>query len=83
MGTDCGDGTSYSLLTTMGASYKSQAIKSSMLKCYPKLNAWRAFYLTTLGGAKALYLDQKTGDLNIHAPIGSLQLAKRRGLHSP
>jgi guanine deaminase len=42
MGTDCGGGTSYSLLTTMSASYKSQAIKSSMSKCYPKLNAWRA-----------------------------------------
>src|SRR5262249_237783 len=70
MGTGCGGGTSYSLLTTMGASYKSQAIKASMLRCYPKLNAWRAFYLATLGGAKALYLDQKTGDLNIHAPIG-------------
>ena len=88
MGTDCGGGTSYSLLATMGASYKSQAIypvctsqktcksqeiEDSTLKCYPKLTAWRAFYLATLGGATALYLDQKTGDLNIHAPIGSLQ----------
>jgi guanine deaminase len=73
MGTDCGGGTSYSLLTTMGASYKSQAIEALTRTCYPKLTAWRAFYLATLGGAKALYLDRKTGDLNIHAPIGSLQ----------
>lgn len=73
MGTDCGGGTSYSLIVTMGASYKSQAIEASTWTCYPKLTAWRAFYLATLGGAKALYLDRKTGDLNIHAPIGSLQ----------
>jgi guanine deaminase len=79
MGTDCGAGTSYSLLTTMGASYKSQAIyksqatETSTRTCYPKLTAWRAFYLATLGGAKALYLDKKTSDLNTHAPIGSLQ----------
>jgi guanine deaminase len=73
MGTDCGGGTSYSLLTTMGASYKSQAMKASTLPCYPKLTAWRAFYLATLGGAKALYLDQKTGDRDIDAPIGSLR----------
>jgi guanine deaminase len=73
MGTDCGGGTSYSLLTTMGASYKSQAIKASTLTCYPKLTAWRAFYLATLGGAKALYLDHNTTDLNIGPPIGSLR----------
>jgi guanine deaminase len=96
MGTDCGAGTSYSLLATMGASYKSQAIKASTLASlpnpacphrgsppqeesapaaisYPKLTAWRAFYLATLGGARALYLDQNTSDLNIGAPIGSLR----------
>ncbi|HKR50302.1 MAG TPA: guanine deaminase [Pseudonocardiaceae bacterium] len=72
MGTDCGGGTSYSLLTTMGASYNSQAMNASTLTCYPKLTAWRAFYLATLGGAKALYLDQNTQDLPIGPPIGSL-----------
>ncbi len=76
MGTDCGGGTDYSILRTLGAAYKAQAIEAlnhvpaefNPPECkprpegwknpYPKLTAWRAFYLATLGGARALYLDQ-------------------------
>ncbi|MCX5386879.1 guanine deaminase [Streptomyces sp. NBC_00083] len=76
MGTDCGGGTNYSILHTLGAAYKAQAIEAlnhvpeefnpptcaprpeGWTNPYPKLTAWRAFYLATLGGARALYLDK-------------------------
>ncbi|MEU9102327.1 guanine deaminase [Streptomyces sp. NPDC048361] len=76
MGTDCGGGTNYSILHTLGAAYKAQAIEAlnhvpeefnppvcaprppGWKNPYPKLTAWRAFYLATLGGARALYLDK-------------------------
>lgn len=76
MGTDCGGGTNYSILHTLGAAYKAQAMEAlnhvpdkynppvseprpeGWVNPYPKLTAWRAFYLATLGGARALYLDK-------------------------
>lgn len=55
LGTDIGAGTSFSLLQTMNESYKV-----AQLNTYP-LDALKAFYLATLGGAKALQLEDKIG----------------------
>ncbi|MFL6799781.1 MAG: guanine deaminase [Xanthobacteraceae bacterium] len=57
LGTDIGGGTSFSLLATM-----SEAYKVSQLRCEP-IDAAEAFFLATLGGARALALDDKVGTL--------------------
>ena len=56
LGTDIGAGTSPSLLRTAGDAYKVSQLK------HQHLSPWRAFYLMTLGGAQALYLDDKLGN---------------------
>ncbi len=56
MGTDVGAGTSFSLLETMGEAYKVCHLKGH------KLNAFKSFYLATLGGANALNMDDKVGN---------------------
>ena len=55
MGTDIGAGTSFSLLATMNESYKV-----AQLNQFP-LDALKAFYLSTLGGAQALHIDHLVG----------------------
>lgn len=57
LGTDIGGGTSFSLIATMGEAYKV-----SLLAGEP-INAVEAFYLATLGGARALALDDRLGTL--------------------
>ncbi len=57
LGTDVGAGTSLSQLKTLNEAYKVAALSGT------KLNAVQAFYLATLGGARALYLDDKLGKL--------------------
>jgi guanine deaminase len=57
MGTDIGAGTSFSMLATMGDAYKV-----AQLNGYP-MDAIKNFYLATLGGARALALDQQIGTL--------------------
>jgi guanine deaminase len=57
MGTDVGAGTSFSMLTTMNEAYKIQQLQGQ------KLSPFKAFYLATLGSAKALDLDSKIGSL--------------------
>jgi guanine deaminase len=57
LGTDIGAGTSFSLLATLNEAYKvSQADNAP-------LDAIEAFYLATLGGARALRLDGKIGSI--------------------
>lgn len=56
LGTDIGAGTSFSMLKTMGDAYKVLQLQSQ------NLSPWEAFYLATLGGAKALALDDKLGN---------------------
>ncbi len=58
LATDLGAGTSFSLLVTMNEAYKV-----AQLNGY-SLNATRAFYLATLGAARALYLDDRIGSLS-------------------
>ncbi len=57
LGTDVGAGTSLSQLQSLNESYKVAALAGS------KLNAIQSFYLATLGGAHALYLDHRLGKL--------------------
>lgn len=56
MGTDVGAGTSFSMLQTLGEAYKV-----GQLQKY-RLSAFEAFYHATLGGARALHLDDKIGN---------------------
>ncbi|MCJ2094274.1 guanine deaminase [Methylobacterium sp. J-072] len=55
LGTDVGAGTTLSLLKTLGEAYKVAALRGT------KLDAVRAFWLATLGGAEALRLDDRIG----------------------
>src|ERR1043165_3675250 len=57
LGTDIGGGTSFSLLATMGAAYQVAQFDGRAL------SAVEAFYLATLGGARALALEDKIGSL--------------------
>lgn len=55
LGTDIGGGTSFSLLATMGAAYQIAQLNGR------SLSANEAFYLATLGGARALALEDRIG----------------------
>ncbi len=57
LGTDIGGGTSFSLLATMGAAYEIAQLNGRAL------SAVEAFYLATLGGARALALDDRIGSI--------------------
>jgi guanine deaminase len=59
LGTDIGAGTSFSLLATMNEAYKV-----AELNTYP-MNSIKSFYLATLGGARALHLEDKIGSLEV------------------
>jgi guanine deaminase len=56
IGTDVGGGTSFSMLRTLDEAYKVCQLAGN------RLSPWRAFYLATLGGAAALYLDDRIGN---------------------
>jgi guanine deaminase len=57
LGTDIGGGTSFSLLATMGAAYEVAQLNGRTL------SAVEAFYLATLGGARALALEDRIGSI--------------------
>jgi guanine deaminase len=59
MATDIGGGTSFSMLKTLSEAYKVMQLQQQ------KLSAYEAFYLATLGGAKALSLDHAIGNFNV------------------
>ncbi|MEN4984499.1 guanine deaminase [Acinetobacter modestus] len=59
LGTDVGAGTSFSLLQTVNEAYKVQQLQGD------KLSAYESLYHATLGGAKALDLDDKLGNFNV------------------
>jgi guanine deaminase len=84
MGTDVGGGTSYSMLCTLGEAYKVQQLQNiSLSPAY-------ALYLSTLGGARALSLDDKIGsiergkeaDFVLLDPAATTMLARRTSLRS-
>ncbi|MHB1540068.1 MAG: guanine deaminase [Steroidobacteraceae bacterium] len=57
LGSDIGAGTSFSPLMTLNEAYKIAALRGETL------SAHGAFYLATLGSARALYLDHRIGRL--------------------
>jgi guanine deaminase len=57
LGTDIGGGTSFSLLATMNEAYKVAQLRGA------PIDAVEAFFLATLGGARALALDDRIGTL--------------------
>lgn len=57
--TDVGGGTSFSMLRTLGEAYKVTQLHGQ------RLSPLRAFYLATLGGARALHLDHRIGNFAI------------------
>ena len=57
LGTDIGAGTSFSQLATLNEAYKVLQLQGQ------KLDPFKALYLATLGGARALYLDEQIGNL--------------------
>ena len=59
LGTDVGGGTSFSMLRTIAEAYKVQQLQAH------KLHPIKALYLATLGGARALSLDDKIGNLKV------------------
>ncbi|TAG03919.1 MAG: guanine deaminase [Betaproteobacteria bacterium] len=82
LGSDVGGGTSYSMLRTLGEAYKIQQLQGvSLSPAY-------ALYLATLGGARALSLDDRIGsmcagkeaDLVLLDPAATPLLARRTAL---
>ena len=59
LGTDIGAGTSFSILATMGEAYKAAQLNKT------SLNAVKALYLATLGGARALGLEDRIGAIKV------------------
>ncbi len=56
LGTDVGAGTSFSQLQSLNEAYKIMQLQGK------KLDPFKSLYLATLGGAHALYLDDKIGN---------------------
>jgi guanine deaminase len=59
LGTDVGAGTSFSILRTASTAYQVAQLRSQ------KLSAFQALFLATLGGARALCLEDKLGNFEI------------------
>lgn len=59
LATDVGGGTSYSMLQTLGETYKVQMLNGR------KMKAAELFHMATLGNAKRLRIDDETGSLTI------------------
>lgn len=57
LGTDVGAGTSFSLLNTLNEAYKVMQLQGL------RLNPFKSLYLATLGGARALRLEDRIGTL--------------------
>lgn len=63
IGTDVAAGTSFSMLQTLNEAYKIVLLQQLDKSKITSLSALEGFYLATLGGARALYLDDKIGSL--------------------
>lgn len=59
VGTDVGGGTSFSMFATLSEAYKVTQLRGE------NLNPIKSFYMATLGGAKALKLQDKVGNLAV------------------
>ena len=86
VGTDVGGGTSFSILQTLNEAYKVMQLQGA------KLSPLKSLYLATLGGARALRLEDKVGSLrpgneadfvvlDYHAtPLLSYRLKQAKGI---
>ena len=87
MGTDVGGGTSFSMFATLNEAYKVTQLRGE------NLDPIKSFYMATLGGAKALRLEDKIGNLAVgteadfviidkHAtPLLASRLARAQDIH--
>lgn len=93
MGTDVGAGTSFNMLSTLNEAYKVTQLRKGMFSNENKksLSPLKAFYLATLGGAKALSLEDKIGQLEpgmeadfniIHPAVNSLQKLRMKSANT-
>jgi len=57
LGTDVGAGTSFSILQTLNEAYKVMQLQDA------RLSPFKSLYLATLGGARALRMDDRIGNL--------------------
>jgi guanine deaminase len=71
LATDLGAGTSFSMLQTLNAAYKTAQLRGTTM------SAAEGFYLATRGAARALYLDDRIGSLapGMEADLVVLDLA--------
>ncbi|NEO34628.1 MAG: amidohydrolase family protein, partial [Symploca sp. SIO3C6] len=85
LGTDVGAGTSFSMLQTANEAYKVAQLRQQ------KLSPFKALFLATLGGARALCLDDRLGsfevgkeaDFIVLDPRATPLMAFRNGEESP
>jgi guanine deaminase len=85
LGTDVGAGTSFSLLQTANEAYKVAQLRGQ------KLSAFKALFLATLGGARALNLEDRLGnfepgkeaDFIVLNPRATSLLALRNAAETP
>ena len=95
LGCDVGGGNSFSMLRVMEEAYKVGMINKTMLEesLNPrehdaaeaersKLNPYRAYYLATLGGAHALYLDDLLGNFAVGKEADFIALDWKAGQHA-
>lgn len=71
LGTDVGGGTSFSMLQTMNEAYKVIQLQNE------NLSPIKSLYLSTLGGAKALRLEHKIGNLAVGTEADFVILDKK------
>ncbi|WP_417528885.1 guanine deaminase [Marinomonas shanghaiensis] len=71
LGTDVGGGTSFSMLQTMNEAYKVIQLQNE------NLNPIKSLYLSTLGGARALRLEDKIGNLTVGSEADFVILDKK------
>lgn len=81
LATDVGGGTSFSMIQTMGEAYKVMQLQGQ------SLSVFKAFYLATLGAAKALSLEDKLGSFDVGKEadftVLSLQATPLMALRNP
>lgn len=71
LGTDVGGGTSFSMLQTMNEAYKVIQLQNE------NLSPIKSLYLSTLGGARALRLEDKIGNLAVGSEADFVILDKK------
>ncbi|MBA4191234.1 MAG: guanine deaminase [Planctomycetaceae bacterium] len=95
VGSDMGGGNAFSIVRVLEEAYKVGLCNNTMLDGsvnpremdYPesernKLNPYRAYYLATLGGANALYLDDVLGNFNVGKEADFVALDWNAGQHA-